>query len=175
MAGLGRLFSQLVAVLPWWAIALIAVGFAVFGLPGYRYSVRTRQIRERARLLVRAPTERREALIQDALRLAGADPNLLGLVAREARKRTQPELYRRVLEVMDADPACASEVAKVRAEVQRDDRPATTAILEVAAVRTLLDGGAVDAARARLTAALTRFPQDAALQGLIKELPVDEG
>lgn len=176
MAGLGTLFQALQAMLPPWALALVGVVFAVWFARGFRFRTRSRQIRGLIRRRVRASPLEAEALLQHALRVAGDDATLLGEVAREARRRTQPDGWLRALARLEQVPGGPAEVARVRRLEGLDPKP-LDAHEEADRVANLLDQGLADAARARLDEARARFPADPRLDALAARLggsPPDE-
>lgn len=165
MGNIGQVISDLLLIVPAWVLVLVAVVILILGIPGYRYAVRERQIRERVRRLVRAEATLRDQLIEEAIALAHGDPHLLALMVREARKRTQPRAAARALEVLDAgDEAAQNMATRLRGEVTVQDpmlgRPQAIA----AAALALLEAGNPDAARARVDAALELHPTDPVLR-----------
>jgi len=165
MAGLGTLIQALIALLPPWAVAAIGVAGAVWLVRGLRFRTRTRRIRELVRRRVRAEAPEAAMLLDRALDVAGDDPALLGELARESRRRTQPDGWRiaeaRLVQV-SGGPA---ELARVR-RLDGPEARALDAHEEADRVANLVEQGLPEAARARLDEARARFPDDPRLHAL---------
>jgi hypothetical protein len=165
MPGIGQLIADLSALVPPWVLWTLALVLLVVAVPGYQYSIRERQVRERVRRMVRAEPARRAQLVEDALTLAGRNPHLLALVVREARKRTLPLVQDRALAVLDAgDAAMQQEAKRLRSEVAVVDPMLGRPHAMAAAALAMLEAGNPEGARSRVEAALSQHPNDPVLR-----------
>jgi hypothetical protein len=177
MGGVGDLVRLLTWLMPPWALAALAVVGFLLALPGLRHGMRVRQLKGAVRRLEHlAPGERAQRERQ-ALELAGADPHLLALLARHARKRTMPALYQEALRRLATDPANQRLAAQVRNEVAREQPGRIDPALAAVKVEQLLDAGLREAAREHLSAALAQHPSHPALLAAQERLqqPTAEG
>ena len=168
--GVGDIFQLLVWLFPPWAIALIAALTLLAALPGLRYGQRTRRIKSSIRQMVRADPARRSEMFERTLATAAEDGHLLALVAREARKRSLPDLYQRALEQLDAHPTLAHQADVVRGETRRPKTHKRHPLEAAIAVENLIEEGLTTRAREQLEDALQDHPRDAALLELAARL-----
>jgi hypothetical protein len=166
MGALVGLVQQIAAFVPPWVTALLVVALAAWGIPGFLWSVKTKQIRERVRRMIRATPEGRARALDEAMAIAGDDVVLVTLLAREARRLEQVAAADRALRHLEGLPGGSAEAVKLRATAARPPTPTGHALGEAFAVRALLDEGLPRAASARWEAARTAFPGDPHLEAL---------
>lgn len=171
MRGIPDIIHTLTQALPLWA--LIGLGLIVAGLllPGWMYSVRQKQIKNRLRWLAgRRPDRDREAVLAELFSLAGEDPRLLTAVAEEALRVNQREVLKTAMQRLEATGKGGADLARLRREIQPERPTYKHPVEAAAAVTRLLDEGLTVQARARLTEAVARFPDDPELARLAGRL-----
>jgi hypothetical protein len=166
MGALVGLVQQIAAFVPPWVTALLVLALAAWGVPGFLWSVKTKQIRERVRRMIRATPDGRARALDEAMAIAGDDVVLVTLLAREARRLEQVFAADRALRHLEALPGGAPEAAKLRATAARPATPTGSAMGEAFAVRALLDEGLPRAASTRWESARAVFPGDPQLEAL---------
>lgn len=164
--GIGEVINTLMSLLPPWAVAIIAGVILVAAIPGLIHNARSKQIRSAIRRRVRAMPPEQRTLADRAIERAGRDIHLFALVAKEARKRSMPDLYQRALEGMEALDGGRALATEIRAETAPKKLDPIHVLEAVARVRVMLEEGAVEAASARLDEALDLYPGDPELLAL---------
>lgn len=173
MSGISELLHEIGLIFPPWMLLILAGVGLVVGIPGLQNSVKTRQIRERVRQMVRADPSRRVGLADNVMGVAGKDVHLLSLLAREARRREQLPLYQRALTALDALPEGRKLAEAVRAEV-RAPRDLMSPLQAIGRIEAAIDEGQFGVARHRLSDALAQHPDHPELLALGQRLSASD-
>ncbi len=161
MRGFGDIISTIVLLVPPWGIALLVAALAAVLGPGWYDSVKSKQIRSAVRAMAMAePGPERDAHADRAWTLAAGRGSRLVTLVSEADKRRQDDLWARALRSLGAMPGYVDFVRAARKKRLGDKAPPRHPIEEAVLARRFIDEGMVDAARDRLDAALSRFPDD---------------
>ncbi|MCB9662744.1 MAG: hypothetical protein H6732_01430 [Alphaproteobacteria bacterium] len=174
MRGLVDIVRELLGMLPPWAALLVVAAVLTVAAPGLRTAMRSRQIRESVRQMVRADPSRKAILADRALGRAGGSPALLSLVATEAHRRQLPSLHARALDALAAVPHGRVELARLRRTLAPERAAPRHPLETVVRVEQLLEAGAVAAARARLDEGLAEHPSDPAIQDVAAKVRAAE-
>lgn len=168
MGAIGELIRGIALFVPLWVLVpvlLVLVGLAV---PGWLEGVRIKRLKGTIRRVTRAESSQRQALIDEAWSLAEGRPEVLLALAREADKMNLPALRDRAVAVLEARGTHAKALKQLTApknpmeEKRRFGHP----VEAVVSIERLLENGATEAARERLSEALGRFPDDKGLLAL---------
>ncbi len=151
MVALARFLETLSAFVPLPVLGGLVGVLALVGVPTWLRGVREKQVRERARRLVRADPGDVERIADEAVRLARGDAALVRRFAAEARRLGVPRAELRALAAL-GDAAVEVPLATSN----RED--ATAPWRAWLAVQELRAAGAEDAAERRLADARARWP-----------------
>jgi hypothetical protein len=154
MVALARFLESLSPFVPVEVLVVAVVALAGVGVPTWLRGVREKQVRERARRLVRAAPNEVAAITDDAVRIARGDAAMVRRFASEARRLGFPRAASRALAALGESASAPPD------PVAADDAMAPWRAW--AAIQELRREGAEDAAAARLAEARARWPSFAA-------------
>jgi len=158
--GLSDLVNTLFLLLPYELAIVLIIGVAILFLPGWLFAMRSKQIKGLIRRRVRATEEARGHLAEQALELAAGKGDRLVILAREALKMGQRDLWKSAMDELKLLPAHSSEVQELTSEVSREGQPLLHPVEVIMTVKRLRELGMNQAALERIEEAIQRFPQD---------------
>lgn len=170
MAGLSTLARMLGDLLPARFLIPALVVLVLALLPVWVENMREKQIRGVVRRMVRAEPTERDALVAQALALAGQKKRRLTALAGEAIRYDQRPLRDQALTLLEQ----AGGAEDARSLRKRIDPPKTRyrdAVEAAIKVEALLAEGLTEGAREQLALARTQFPTDPELEALQGRLP----
>lgn len=173
MRGLGDIVQVLFLLLPPWAIGVLAVVLAILVVPRLAYRIRSRQVREAVRRMIRATPEARVQHEARAFERAGDDVALLAELAREARKRSLPGVQAKAVARLEGTPAGRKEAKAFAAETAKPTVGPMHVLERRIRIERLLDAELWEAARLQLDEGLRATPDDAGLRALADRLARD--
>lgn len=165
MGMIGQLIGDLAQFVPGWVLVLVVVLALVLMAPGWLVGLKVKRQKALLRRVTRANGDDRERLIAEAWEVSNGRPEVMIALAKEADKMNLPALRDRALAALEVLGTHRDVVKKLREpanpmeQKRRFGHPVEAAV----SIERLLEVGATEAARDRLTEALARFPQDEAL------------
>ena len=161
MGAIAQLVKALSAFIPYPVLIGIVAVCVVLAIPGMLRTAHTRQIRSGVRDVARATSHEIRVSREDkALELTGGQPHLLFVLADEAIRLNQRKLAERAVGTLVEQKALPDEVARFKRALEPDRPHAGEALDALVAIRALHREGLTTQARARLTEARARFPED---------------
>lgn len=152
---------------PWIGPALLILILAI-ALPYVQKNVNTDRGRSRIKRMSELPLPERQKVQQEALEIAGDDPDGLIALADEAIRQGDKVYARQVLERLKATGQKRDHVRRL--ERLLDDTKLQLPEQTIVAVERMIESGMIEEARKRLAPALERWPDHAELRALEQRL-----
>ncbi len=154
-------------LLPSWLLVSLAAIAGWFIFPAWWNSVRVRQIRSTLRKATQAKdSQQRQRLLAHAYQLAGDDDNRWIVIAEEATTRTLPSARKRALQELSARSIPLSVLDHLKEKTESPPKLDAHPLEAMVGIERLRREGLTEAARARLSQARRRFPDDPELAQL---------
>lgn len=165
MGAIAQLVRGLSTFVPYPVLITLVALCVVLAIPSMVRSAHTRQIRTGVRDVARATSQESRVSREDAaLELTRGEPHLLFVLADEAIRLNQRKLAERAVDTLAGKGALPDDVARFKRALAPEAPPTSGAALDaLVAIRVLHREGLTTQARARLTEARARFPDDADL------------
>ncbi len=165
------LISVITTFVPPWALAVLGVAAVALAIPAWLRSVRSKQIRNRLRWVGRAHSDdERHRWAQEAFQLADGNGLLLVVLAEEAHKLNQLDLFKRAMTLLRAMPGLEPDIARLDKQSLKDKPRYRHPVEAAVVIEKLAREGMVDEAVERLNEAMQLFPGDSDLQELSETL-----
>ncbi len=176
MRGLGGIVQSLGALLasagvhlPPWGVPVVVLAVVIALLPRIVATMETSRIRRMVQRSRGAADIERVELEQEALQLAGDDPNRLIAVADEALRARRPPLAQEAVDRLAAGtsalkPPLKRELKRLRKELKPKDPMPADPVAAALVVERLIEAGLLDEARRRHARFVREWPADAELQ-----------
>ncbi|MBN2801042.1 MAG: hypothetical protein JXX28_18025 [Deltaproteobacteria bacterium] len=170
MRGIPEIIQAVLSFFPPWSWPFLLGLFAVLAVPVWFQSVRIKQVRNRVRRYVRAPAGEREVHMAVAFQLAAGHPRRLVTLAEEAIRFKLEPIWKRALRELEEAGAHPKDLRLLNEKVARERKLPVHPIEEAVAIEVMIESGALERARERLTPALAAFPTDPDLVALSERL-----
>lgn len=165
------LISVVTAFVPSWALGVLAVALVALAIPPWLRSVRSKQIRNRLRWVGRAHgDDERAQWAGEAFELAGDNGLLLVVLAEEAHKLNQLDLFKRAMSQLRAMPGFEADIARLDKQSLKEKPRYRHPVEAAVVIEKLAREGMTDEAVERLNEAMQLFPGDSDLQELSETL-----
>jgi hypothetical protein len=168
------LIAGLTAVLPVWALALLAVVAAAVGIPAWVRSVRGKQIRGKLRTAAGLRGEERATKIMAAFTLADDRPARLLLIVEAGMKNGLPEAWKPALASLESMGALTLDTARIRNKIERERKGPGHPIEICVRVEELVAHDLHELAQDTLAEGLAAWPDDEDLLQLARRLETSE-
>lgn len=176
MGMIGELIQTISTFVPWWILAIAGLLVAGLAAPGYLVGLKVKKVKALMRKTVRAEGEQRTQLQRQAWEVAKGNGDVLVALVKEADKLNQPRLRDRAMAALRKLGTHPDEVHKLsRPSNPHEDKRHGHPLEAAAAIRTLMNVEAWEAAQERLDEARARFPGDEGLQSLGERLQQERG
>ena len=171
MRVVSELIAGLSALLPPWALAVLAAIAAPFVVMAWTRYVRAKQIRGALRTAFRTTDPvLRAAAVEKAFELAGLRERAVIALADTAHTTGLVDVTTRALALMEAHGWGREDVRRIRAATAKPKKKGGHPVEEVVVIERMIEQEMLAAARIRLEEALARFPSDPDLIGLQEAL-----
>ena len=174
MGMIGELIGTIATFVPTWLLVIGVVVVGALMAPGLLVGMKVKKVKALLRRTTRSEGDERQGYIDEALERAGRNGEILLALAKEADKMNLPALRDKALKRLDRLGTHSLEVRKLRGpkdptQDKRFGHPVEAAV----SIERMLENGATEAARKRLTEALGQFPKDEGLNALRSRLDGD--
>lgn len=164
--GVTDIANTLNLLLPPWAVGGLIALALVLVFPFWIDSMRIKQISGRARRMVRAEPDVRQALFDQIIDLGGSSPNRLLAIVAQADKYGLRDLRAEAIRRLEQTGQATEDLARLRKKQAPERKPVGHVLEAVVTIERMIEQGMTVAARTRLEEALDRYPGDPELLAL---------